>query len=47
MDRVHGLADVIIGKQRNGPTGSVPLTFQGELTRFGNYAPKDRLPAIR
>jgi len=32
-----GKAEVIIGKQRNGPTGEVPLTFLGEYTRFENY----------
>jgi len=31
-------AEVIIGKQRNGPTGSVPLTFFSEYTRFENRA---------
>jgi replicative DNA helicase len=31
-----GKADVIIGKQRNGPIGTVPLTFMGRYTRFGN-----------
>jgi replicative DNA helicase len=29
--------DLIIAKQRNGPTGSVPLTFIPEFTRFENY----------
>ena len=33
-----GLAEVIIGKQRNGPTGSVKLRFFGEYTRFDNLA---------
>ncbi|MBP9218422.1 MAG: replicative DNA helicase [Sterolibacterium sp.] len=33
-----GLAEVIIGKQRNGPTGTVKLTFLGEYTRFENSA---------
>ncbi|MCL2075954.1 MAG: replicative DNA helicase [Betaproteobacteria bacterium] len=33
-----GLAEIIIGKQRNGPTGSVILTFLGEYTRFENSA---------
>lgn len=33
-----GRAEVIIGKQRNGPIGSVMLTFQGEYTRFMNFA---------
>ncbi|HYA38651.1 MAG TPA: replicative DNA helicase [Candidatus Methylomirabilis sp.] len=34
---VKGTADIIIGKQRNGPTGDVRLTFLGEYTRFENY----------
>ncbi len=33
-----GIAEVIIGKQRNGPTGTIRLTFLGEYTRFENYA---------
>jgi len=33
-----GKAELIIGKHRNGPTGTVPLTFIGEYTRFENYA---------
>jgi replicative DNA helicase len=32
-----GSAEIIIGKQRNGPTGKVKLTFLGEYTRFENY----------
>lgn len=34
-----GIAEVIIAKQRNGPTGDVPLVFQGQYTRFQNYTP--------
>ena len=33
-----GVAEIIIGKQRNGPIGMVKLTFLGEHTRFENYA---------
>ena len=33
-----GLAEVIIAKQRNGPTGPVKMTFIGRFTRFENYA---------
>jgi replicative DNA helicase len=33
-----GKAEIIIGKQRNGPIGTVPMTFIGEYTRFENYA---------
>lgn len=35
-----GEADLIIAKHRNGETGTVRLSFQGELTLFGNLAPQ-------
>jgi len=45
MNKVHGLAEVIIAKQRNGPIGNVLMQFTSELTRFGNLARQDYLPA--
>ncbi len=44
MDLAHGKAEVIIGKQRHGPTGTVELHFEGSVTRFGDLAPDNSLP---
>lgn len=41
-----GLAEIIIGKQRNGPTDMVKLTFLGQYTKFENYAPDSYLGAF-
>jgi replicative DNA helicase len=38
MEKLHGRAEVIIGKQRHGPIGHVELSFEGRFTRFGNLA---------
>ncbi len=38
MSRLHGKAEVIIGKQRHGPIGTVELSFEAQFTRFGNLA---------
>jgi replicative DNA helicase len=39
-----GTAEIIVAKQRNGPTGTVRLTFLGEYTRFENYSPPFEAP---
>jgi replicative DNA helicase len=38
MEKLHGRAEVVIGKQRHGPIGTVELSFEGRFTRFGNLA---------
>jgi len=35
-----GIAEIIVGKQRNGPIDTVKLTFLGQYTKFENYAPE-------
>jgi replicative DNA helicase len=44
MSLVHGKAEVIIGKQRHGPTGTVELQFEGQFTRFSDLAQDGHLP---
>ena len=38
MEELHGKAEIIIGKQRHGPIGTIDLSFEGQFTRFGNLA---------
>ncbi|MGH1465657.1 MAG: replicative DNA helicase [Cognatishimia sp.] len=38
MERLHARAEVVIGKQRHGPIGTVDLSFEAQFTRFGNLA---------
>jgi replicative DNA helicase len=47
MSTVHGVAEVIIGKQRHGPTGTVQLHFEDSLTKFSNLARDGALPDYR
>ena len=45
MDLTKGMAEVIIGKQRHGPIGTVRLSFDENVTRFGNLARQERYAA--
>jgi replicative DNA helicase len=47
MERVHGKAEVIVGKQRHGPVGTVTLAFEAQFTRFGNLAHEHHLPGYQ
>ncbi|HZE54578.1 MAG TPA: replicative DNA helicase [Bradyrhizobium sp.] len=44
MDLAHGKAEVIIAKQRHGPTGNVRLQFEGQFTRFSDLVEDNHLP---
>jgi replicative DNA helicase len=44
MEAAHGKAEVIIGKQRHGPTGTVNLQFEASVTRFDNLAQDVSVP---
>jgi replicative DNA helicase len=40
-EEIKGRAEIIIGKQRNGPIGTVDLAFRGEYTRFENLSGRE------
>ena len=42
--RLHGLAEVIVAKQRHGSTGTIPLTFHKTTTKFSDRAEGEYLP---
>ena len=43
-DKVYGLADIMIAKQRHGPIGTRKLTFDGATTKFSSYSDAEHLP---
>ena len=46
-DQIHGIAEIIIGKQRHGPTGTVRLQFEREFTKFSNLEAAGHYPDER
>ena len=47
METAHGRAEVIIGKQRHGPTGTIELQFDAEVTRFSSLAQETAIAEMR
>jgi replicative DNA helicase len=47
MERVYGLSELIIAKQRHGATGKVKLRFEAKITRFSDYIEEGYLPEAR
>jgi len=44
MEKVHGIAEVIVAKHRNGPIGTVAMQFQSDTTTFSDLARTDYIP---
>ena len=46
MERVYGLAELIVAKQRHGSTGKVKLKFEAKITRFSDCIDEGYLPEV-
>jgi replicative DNA helicase len=46
-EKVYGIGEIIIAKQRHGPIGTVKLRFDAQTTKFDDFAPDDHLPEMR
>ena len=46
-EQSYGKAEVIVAKQRHGPTGVVRLSFEGEFTKFGNLSADDSYGSLQ
>ena len=44
MSRVHGIAEVVVAKSRHGSTGTIPVKFHAQITRFSDLAEDARMP---
>jgi replicative DNA helicase len=38
MEKVHGVAEVVVAKSRHGSTGTIPVKFDAKITRFSDLA---------
>ena len=47
MNRVYGMAELIVAKQRHGATGKIRLRFDAKITRFSDHADADYMPEMR
>ena len=47
LEKVHGLGEIIIAKQRHGPIGTVKLRFDAQTTKFEDFAASDHVPIVR
>ena len=45
LEKVHGIGEIIVAKQRHGPIGSIKLQFDAETTKFDNLMNADHLPS--